>query len=89
MNAKLDRPTDHSNPGKFPTPKRGSDDVVKHLLGVVAAIIELTDEYGVREVGRQANISHSTLSRTVNGEIWPSSVTIARLEAAFDCSLWR
>ena len=89
MSSKLDRPTDHSKPGKFPTPKRGSDDVVKQLLAVTAAIIELTDEFGVREVGRRSNVSHSTLSRTVNGEIWPSSVTIARLEAAFDCSLWR
>lgn len=89
MTASLDRPTEYSNPGKFPTPKRGTEEAIKRLLAVAASIIELTDEHGVREVGRQADISHSTLSRTVNGEIWPSSITIARLEAAFDCTLWR
>ena len=89
LSAKLGPPVDHAKAGRFPQPKKSEPDAVKHLLAVTARITELTDKYGVREVARQADISHSTLSRTVSGRLWPSAVMVARLEAAFDCNLWR
>ena len=89
MIERLGRPHEYAVPGAFPEPRDDAPDVPKRLLATVAAINEVTDEYGVREAARRAAISHSTLSRTVTGEIWPSSVTVASLETAFGIELWR
>ena len=88
MSHPLGRPTDHTKPGAFPQPSSEASPVAVRLLHAVAAIKALTVEQGVREVARTANVSHATLSRTINGEIWPSSITVASLEEAYGVRVW-
>lgn len=89
MNTKnLGKPIDNCPKGKFPKPLKATPRPAVHLLSVAGRIRDLTNEQGLRSVARAANVSESTLSRTVNGEIWPSAVTIASVEAAFDIELW-
>lgn len=84
----LGKPTDHCPKGQFPKPLKSAPPAAVHLLAIAGRIKDLTDEHGVRAVGRTADISNSTLSRTIAGEIWPSSITIASLEQAYGVEIW-
>lgn len=85
----LGHPTDHCLKNDFPTPLKKAPPAAVHLLLVIERIKQLTDEYGIRFVARKADLSSSTLSRTVSGEIWPSAISIASIEAAFEINLWK
>lgn len=85
---KLGHPTNYCPKGKFPQPLKSAPAAAVHLLAVAGRIKDLTDEHGVREVARQADLSNSTLSRTVTGEIWPSAIAIASLEQAYQIQIW-
>ena len=84
----LGRPTDHCRQGRFPEPLKKAPPAAVHLLGVTARIMALTEDHGVRAVAREADISDSTLSRTITGEIWPSAIAVASIEQAYGINLW-
>ncbi|MBT1618090.1 helix-turn-helix domain-containing protein [Curtobacterium flaccumfaciens] len=44
-------------------------------------------DLSVRAVASEAGISHVTLLRVLNGQVWPDLVTITRLEIALDADL--
>lgn len=84
----LGKPVEHCKPGTFPQPIKGTPDAAVRLLQIIGRLKTITDEHGVRAVARQADISNSTLSRTITGEIWPSSITIASVEDAYETQIW-
>ncbi len=79
------RPADYDD---FPTVGADAPVVVRRAAGLVARLQVVVDEHGVRETGRRAGVSHSTLSRTLAGEVWPSFATIVLVEEAFGVDLW-
>lgn len=42
----------------------------------------------LREVAREADLSHTTLLAVLHGQRWPDMITIAKLEEALDLPLW-
>ncbi|MFI8362409.1 helix-turn-helix domain-containing protein [Streptomyces sp. NPDC085612] len=42
----------------------------------------------LRSLGELTGLTHSTISRVVNGKVMPDLGTLARLEAAFGFQLW-
>jgi len=68
--------------------KECSDPVaeVARLLAIKLRVV--TDIYGVREVARRASVSSSIISRTINGESWVDTATLARLELELGVDLW-
>ena len=82
-------PKAYASPKGFPDLVADAPVAVTRCVKVLAAIDAITSEHGVREAARRAGISHSTLSRTIAGEVWPSFVTIASLEEAFGVELWK
>jgi transcriptional regulator with XRE-family HTH domain len=59
---------------------------VARLLAIKLRVV--TDKYGVREVARRAGVSSSIISRTINGESWVDTATLARLELTLGVDLW-
>jgi hypothetical protein len=42
----------------------------------------------VREVAREADISHTTVLAVLAGARWPDMITVAKLEHALEVDLW-
>ncbi len=42
----------------------------------------------LRQVAREADISHSTLLAVMAGARWPDMITVAKLEESLDLDLW-
>ncbi len=42
----------------------------------------------LRQVAREADISHSTLLAVMAGARWPGMITVAKLEESLDLDLW-
>lgn len=59
---------------------------VARLLAV--RLRAVTDARGVRSVARTTGVSHSVISRIVNGDTWADTATLARLELGLDTDLW-
>jgi DNA-binding Xre family transcriptional regulator len=45
-------------------------------------------DYSLRKLADLTGITHSTISRVINGKVMPDLGTLARLEAAFGFQLW-
>ena len=65
-----------------------SDQVAEVARLLALKLRGVTDKYGVREVARRAGVSSSIVSRTINGESWMDTATLARLELELGVDLW-
>ncbi len=45
-------------------------------------------EFSLREIGRRAGLSGQTIQKLEDGESWPDTVSVAKLEYAFKSLLW-
>ncbi len=62
--------------------------LVLYAQAFATAVEAAVGDRSLRDVGRQAGISHTTLLAVLHGERWPDMITIAKLEEAFQVSLW-
>ena len=66
-----------------------TDEVAEVARLLALRLKAITDRRGIREVARgDTGISHSIISRVVNGEAWADTATLARLELALETDLW-
>lgn len=82
------KPVDYEIRPGFPAVRKHAPAAVRRAAAVAVSLAEIVSEHGMREVARQSGLSHSSLSRTISGEIWPSVVTIASVEEAFEVDVW-
>ena len=83
------RPADYATDAGFPDVRADAPVAVQRSAAICREITALVARHGLRQVARQAAISHSTLSRTLSGETWLSNITIANIEEALNTELWR
>jgi hypothetical protein len=81
------RPTPRSFSGDWPN-EVCSDPVAEVARLLALKLRTLTDKHGVREIARRAGVSSSIISRTINGESWVDTATLARLEVELGVDLW-
>ncbi len=62
--------------------------LVLYAQGFAVAVEAAIGGRTLREVARQAEISHTTLLAVLHGQRWPDMITIAKLEETFQRSLW-
>ncbi len=62
--------------------------VVLYAQAFAKAVSVAIGDRTVRDVARQAEISHTTLLAVLHGERWPDMVTIAKLEESLQADLW-
>ncbi len=62
--------------------------LVLYAQAFAAAVEAAMGERTLRDVARQADLSHTTLLAVLRGQRWPDMVTIAKLEEAFTRDLW-
>ncbi len=62
--------------------------LVLYAQGFAVAVEAAIGDRTLREVARQAEISHTTLVAVLHGQRWPDMVTIAKLEETFQRALW-
>jgi len=62
--------------------------LVLYAQGFAVAVEDAMGDRTLREVARQAEISHTTLLAVLHGQRWPDMITIAKLEEVFQRSLW-
>jgi len=62
--------------------------LVLYAQAFAIAVEAAVGDRSLREVGREAGISHTTLLAVLHGQRWPDMITIAKLEEAFQGSLW-
>ncbi len=62
--------------------------LVLYAQGFALAVEAAIGDRTLREVARQAEISHTTLSAVLHGQRWPDMITIAKLEETFERALW-
>jgi transcriptional regulator with XRE-family HTH domain len=62
--------------------------LVLYAQAFAVAVEAAVGERSLRDVARQADISHTTLLAVLHGQRWPDMVTIAKLEEAFARDLW-
>lgn len=58
-----------------------AQEIAKNLEAAVAG-------KSLREVGRQAELDHTTISAVISGDRWADLVTLAKLEVALGGRLW-
>ena len=84
-------PRDHVK-GGWPdgTLKRSAPAVAAVAQHIAIVLRDLTRPYGIsgREAAKRAGMSQKALLNLLNGNTWPSMVTIARLEKALGVPLW-
>lgn len=62
--------------------------LVLYAQAFALAVEDAVGDRTLRDVARQADLSHTTLLALLHGQRWPDMVTIAKLEEAFDRPLW-
>ncbi len=62
--------------------------LVLYAQAFAAAVEAAIGDRTLRDVARQAEISHTTLLAVLHGQRWPDMITIAKLEETFQRSLW-
>ena len=74
--------------GSWPTGKVVGPRVATYAQLFAARVSDQMNGRSLRDVARDAGISHSTLHAVIAGDRWPDMVTIAKLEDAFGADLW-
>ncbi len=74
--------------GSWPDGAVSGPRVVLYAQAFAQAVAEAIGHRTVRDVAREAEISHTTLLAVLHGERWPDMVTIAKLEEALRADLW-
>jgi len=62
--------------------------LVLYAQAFAAAVEAAIGERTLRDVAREADLSHTTLLAVLHGQRWPDMVTIAKLEETFARDLW-
>ncbi|WP_327378752.1 helix-turn-helix transcriptional regulator (plasmid) [Streptomyces sp. NBC_01216] len=44
--------------------------------------------FGLRRLGEEAGVAHTTIGRVLRGEVLPDVGTLARLECVLDTQIW-
>lgn len=73
--------------GEWPGSPQDADPDVAYLQRAVARLTEATAGVSTRAIARQAELGHVTVKRILEGETWPDSYSLAKLERAFG-PLW-
>ncbi len=84
----LRAPAAYSTGGVWPHGPVSGPRVVLYAQAFAKAVADAVGERTVRDVARQAEISHTTLLAVLHGERWPDMVTIAKLEESLRAELW-
>lgn len=79
------RPADRA---PAPWPEVASEDPLAEVARELVVRLRLAmGTRSVRTVAQAAGVSHVTLLRVLNGQVWPDLATITRLEIALDSDL--
>ena len=81
-------PAEYLARGRWPSGAVAGPRVVLYAQAFAQAVIEAIGDRTVRDVARQAEMSHTTLLAVLHGERWPDMVTIAKLEESLQADLW-
>ena len=81
-------PADYISSGSWPTGKLEGPRVVLYARGFAMRLGAAVGGRSLREVAREAGLSHSTLLAVMTGARWPDMVTIAKLEDSLQADLW-
>jgi hypothetical protein len=88
--ATLKSPRDYLESGEWPGGRLTPDAPVAatYLQHISATLARSLEGESMSGVARRSGIARSTLQRLVGGQSWGDVVTLARLEATLDVSLW-
>lgn len=84
----LRAPASYISSGSWPTGAVAGPRVVLYARAFARAVQDAMADRPVREVARQAGLSHTTLLAVLHGERWPDMITIAKLEESLRADLW-
>jgi hypothetical protein len=72
----------------WPAARVEENSPVWYAQEIARRLEEAIGSQSLREVGRLAELDHTTISAVVNGERWADLVTLAKLEAALGVRIW-
>ncbi len=81
-------PASYVSAGEWKVGRVDGPRLVLYAQAFATAVEAAVGERSLRDVARQAEISHTTLLAVLGGHRWPDMVTIAKLEEAFARDLW-
>ena len=82
------RPKDYVISGVWPDAQLEAFAPAEYAESFARRLASVVEGLSMREVGRRANLDSQTISALLKGTSWPDTVSVAKLEAAFDRLLW-
>lgn len=74
--------------GVWPNAELSGPVFLEYAQAFARILVDQIGERSIRDVGRDAELSHSTLLAVLSGTRWPDMVTVAKLELALSADLW-
>lgn len=85
--ARTTRPTPRELAVDWPRVASG-DPIGEIARGFTLNLIEAIGDRSLRSVAEATGVGHASLSRIIEGQLWPDMWTVARLERGLGRALW-
>ena len=84
----LRAPGTYVSKGTWPDAQLTGPPVVRYAQDFSRSLRDALGTMSLRQLARDASLSHSTLVAILSGQRWPDGLTIAKLEEALGSALW-